>query len=333
MPSAFKIGPLIVDPPLVLAPMAGITGRAYRELIRINNPGAIGLFYTEFASVEGLVRDNRPTLRLITRHPSDRGTLFAAQIFGADPDHMRGGARVAESLGADIIDINAGCPAPKVVRKGGGSELLKKPRLLGSIVQAVKSGVKVPVTVKIRIGWDENSINVLDTVRLLADSGADAVIIHGRTRLQSFKGEADWQWVARAKSLVNIPVIGNGDVVAPEQVLHRFAETGADGIMIGRGAQRDPWLFSKAWALCRRETVIEPSLEARRGLLRTYAEMLRSDGLPEKALLGVLKQMTVKFLRGRPGGAGIRTAALRSDTLDGFFNHAVRYFDGEEREG
>src|SRR3989339_74893 len=224
MLSSLNIGSVVVTPPLVLAPMAGVTGRAFRELIRWNNPGAVGLFYPEFASVEGLVRHNRPTLRLITRAPSDCATLFAAQIFGADPDRMREGARIAQELGADIVDINAGCPAPKVVKKGGGSELLKNLPLLGRIVASVKSGLRVPLTVKIRAGWDDDSVNVLETVRIIEDNGADAVFLHGRTRLQSFKGEADWRHVTAAKARLRIPVIGNGDIVVPEQALDRFAE-------------------------------------------------------------------------------------------------------------
>ncbi|MFH0919984.1 MAG: tRNA-dihydrouridine synthase [Fibrobacterota bacterium] len=322
-----KINGLTFDPPLILAPMAGVTGRAYRELIRQNNPGAVGLFYTEFASVEGLVRHNRPTLRLVTRAATDRATPFAAQIFGADPDRMREGGHIAEEMGADIVDLNAGCPAPKVVKKGGGSELLKKLPLLGRIVASVKSGVRVPVTVKIRIGWDDDTINVLDTVRVLTENGADAVIIHGRTRMQSFKGEADWNWVREVRARFTIPVIGNGDIVTPEQALARFAETGAHGIMLGRGVQRDPWLFSKIAALARGLPPVEPSLEVRRGIFRRYAELLREDGLPEKAVLGVLKQLTVKFLRGRPGGAEIRTRALRSLEMDAFFSAAESYFE------
>lgn len=327
MLSPFKIGPLAIDPPLIMAPMAGVTGRAFRQLIRENNPGSVGLFYTEFASVEGLVRDNQPTRRLITRHESDRGTLFAAQVFGADPSHMRDGAIIAQQMGADIVDINSGCPAPKVVKKGGGSELLKKLPLLGRIVAAVKSGVTIPVTVKIRVGWDEASVNVLETVRIIQENGADGVIIHGRTRMQSFKGEADWQWASEARKLLKIPVVGNGDVVAAEQALQRFSETGVDGIMIGRGAQRDPWLFSKITGLAKGETVVKPPVEMRRNIFRRYSDMLQADGLPEKAILGVLKQLAVKFLRGKPGGAEIRTAALRCLEMERFFANAERYFE------
>ena len=323
-----SVGKLVIDPPILQAPMSGITGRAFRRFLRELNPGAIGCFYTEFASVEGLIRHNKATVRLLCRSEEDRPTLFAAQIFGRDPEHMAEGARVAESLGADLVDINAGCPAPCIVKKGGGADLLKNPDLIGEIVRKVKSAVRVPISVKIRTGWDEQNINILETTRIIRDAGADMLTIHGRTKSQGYKGSADWELISRIKALhPGYPIVGNGDITDPETALHRLGSAGVDAIMIARGMLQDPLIFVKTIAHAGNGTVPEFAPSQKEGLFRRYAQLLSEDGLPEKAVLGKMKQLAVKHLRERPHGAEIRTAALRSDRLDDFFTHAKRYFE------
>jgi tRNA-dihydrouridine synthase B len=323
-----RIGALKIDPPLILAPMAGITGKAFRRLVRELNPGAVGLYYSEFASVEGLIRANKPTLRLIEKCDDDAKSPFCAQLFGMDPEHMAQAAKIAVDLGADIVDLNSGCPAQKVVKKGGGADLLKKPALIGKIVAAIRAAVSVPLTVKIRIGWDEKRINVLEVVKIIQENGADAVVIHGRTRVQAFKGEADWSMVREAKLSCAIPVVGNGDVINPETAAMRMRETGADGIMIGRGILRDPWIFRRTME-SERGVPFEPSPKDKLAIFPRYAGLLREDGLPESAVLGKMKQIGLKLMRGRPGAAAIRTEAVRTQDMNEFYQATERYFDYE----
>jgi nifR3 family TIM-barrel protein len=321
-----KIGNLTLHPPFMLAPMAGITDKAFRKLVRELNPGAVGLYYSEFASVEGMVRNNKPSLRLIEKCPEDNLSPFAAQLFGMDPEHMAQAAGMAVEMGANIIDVNAGCPAQKVVKKGGGADLLKKPALIGKIVSAMRAAVSVPLTVKIRIGWDEKRINALEVVKIIEDNGGDAVVIHGRTRVQAFKGEADWAIVREAKLACKIPVIGNGDVTTPENAVMRLRETGANGIMIGRGVLRDPWIFRRI-AEFESGTPFEPLPRDKLALFPRYAALLSEEGLPDRAVLGKLKQIGLKLMRGRPGAAAIRTEAVRSQDLQAFYQAAERYFE------
>lgn len=326
MLAPLRIGRLTLPLPVIQAPMSGVTGRAFRRFIRELNPGAVGLYYTEFASVEGLARENKATLRLIRRAAEDKNDPFAAQIFGRDVMRMAEAAAIVEQMGADLVDINAGCPAPAIVKKGGGAELLKKPLLIGEIVAAVKKAVKIPVAVKIRTGWDENTVNVLETSRIIESSGADMLTVHGRNRMQGFKGSADWNLIAQAKANVRIPVIGNGDINDPAFAMECFRKYGIDGIMVARAMLRDPWIFNKIRAHAEGNTSSEPGTYEKTAVFMRYAELLSEDGLPEKAVLGKMKQLAVKYLRLKPNGAEIRTQALRSENLKDFFGFAKEYF-------
>jgi nifR3 family TIM-barrel protein len=316
-------GTLKIDPPLILAPMAGVTGKALRKLVHEMNPGACGLYYTEFASIEGLVRDNKPTLRLIEKSIVDSETPFAIQLFGMDPEHMALAAKIAVDHGADIVDINAGCPAQKVVKKGGGADLLKRPELIGAIIKSVKAAVSVPVAVKIRIGWDERTINVFEVTKIIEDNGADLITIHGRTRNQAFGGLADWDLIREAKSRIRIPVVGNGDVV--DALSYDQRSIGVDGVMIGRGILKDPWIFSRLIAHISNNHFKEPTLDDKFNMFMRFSVHLAEDGVPSGAVLGQLKQMAVRFLRAKPNSVQYRTAALRSQSLPPFFE-AVRNY-------
>ncbi|MBL8026644.1 MAG: tRNA-dihydrouridine synthase [Fibrobacteres bacterium] len=322
---SIRLGQLTIDPPLISAPMAGVTTKSLRRLIHELNPGACGLYYTEFASIEGLVRRNKPTLRLIEKSNVDCETPFAIQLFGMDPVNMAESAKIAVEYGADVVDINAGCPAQKVVKKGGGADLLKRPQLIGEIVKSVKAAVSVPVAVKIRVGWDEGSINVFEVTKIIEDNGADLITIHGRTRNQAFTGEANWDLIREAKQRLKIPVVGNGDVVDTHSLDKRFAPSGVDGIMIGRGMLKDPWIFSRLKAHIDGAVFNEPSPEERYKLFERFHVIMKEDDFPEGAALGMLKQMAVRYLRAKPNSVQYRTAALRSVDFSQFFE-AVRNY-------
>ncbi len=240
-----QIGNVKLPNRLILAPMAGVTDLAFRQICREHGAG---LTVTEMVSTKALDFGDKKTPRLMqlgeAEHPA------AVQIFGSDPECMaRGAARVCAETGCELIDINMGCPAPKIVNNGDGSALMKSPELAARIVAAVKQAVDVPVTVKFRLGWDTTSINCITFAQMMEQAGADMVTVHGRTRSQQYEGHADWDRIAAVKQAVSIPVTANGDVFAPEDVPRILAHTGADLVMIGRGSLGDPWIFARANAL------------------------------------------------------------------------------------
>ena len=241
----YSIGSVTLPNQLILAPMAGVTDLAFRQICREHGAG---LTVTEMASGKALEYGDKKTPRLLRlargEHPA------SAQIFGSDPACMaRSAKRALELSGCDIIDINMGCPAPKIVGNGDGSALMKSPDLAARIVAAVKQAVPVPVTVKFRMGWDAQSVNCVEFARLCEQAGADMVAVHGRTRSQQYSGAANWDIIRAVKEAVSIPVAANGDVFAPQDVPHILAHTGADFVMIGRGSLGDPWIFERAHAL------------------------------------------------------------------------------------
>ena len=246
-----SIGGLELSSPLLLAPMAGVTDAGFRLVCR--EQGA-ALVCTEMVSAKALVYQDSKTKTLLARGPGDEP--LAAQIFGSEPETMAEAAKKAHSLsGCELIDINMGCPVGKIVKNGDGSALMRSPDLAGRIVRAVVDASPVPVTVKLRKGWDGGSVNAVELAQLAEENGAAAVTIHGRTRAQLYSGRADWDIIARVKQAVSIPVIANGDVFEPEDAVRILARTGADGAMIGRGCMGDPWLFSRSLAALRGEDV------------------------------------------------------------------------------
>ena len=249
-----QIGNVTINGKLALAPMAGVTDLAFRRICREHGAA---LTVTEMVSAKALCYKDKKTPRLLElgegEHPA------AAQIFGHEPDTMAEGARLAlEKSGCDIIDINMGCPAPKIVNNGDGSALMKDPAQAAKVIEAVVRAVEVPVTVKFRKGWDEDHINCVEFAKMAEQSGAAAITLHGRTRAQQYSGAADWDAIRAVKQAVSVPVFANGDVAEPEDAVRILAHTGADGVMIGRGAQGDPWLFERANALL--ETGVCPPL-------------------------------------------------------------------------
>lgn len=241
----YSIGSVTLPNQLILAPMAGVTDLAFRQICREHGAG---LTVTEMASAKALEYGDKKTPRLLRLAPGEHPA--SAQIFGSDPACMaRSAKRALELSGCDIIDINMGCPAPKIVGNGDGSALMKSPDLAARIVAAVKQAVPVPVTVKFRMGWDAQSVNCVEFARLCEQAGADMVAVHGRTRSQQYSGTANWDIIRAVKEAVSIPVAANGDVFAPQDVPHILAHTGADFVMIGRGSLGDPWIFERAHAL------------------------------------------------------------------------------------
>ena len=238
-----QIGTISIENPLFLAPMAGVTDWAFRTICA--ELGA-GVTVTEMVSSRALVYKDKKTAKLLRKND---GSICGAQIFGNDPDTMAEGARLAlEISGCDFIDINMGCPMPKIANSGDGSGLMRTPELAGRIVKAVCEAVRVPVTVKCRLGWDKGSINVLDFTKRMEDSGAAMVTVHGRTRSQLYSGVADWDTIRKVKEQLSIPVIANGDIVDGSSALRCKNWTGADGLMIGRSTFGDPWIFSEVKA-------------------------------------------------------------------------------------
>lgn len=234
-----------MDPPLVLAPMAGVTDQDYRSLMAHHGAGMVT---TEMVSARGILQNHPETWKLCVQDPPATVPL-AVQLFASCPSVMAEAARRVEGTGAAVIDINAGCPVKKVVRQGAGASLLREPDRLASIIDAVKKAIAIPVTVKIRIGWDRGSQRTVEVARMLVDAGVDAICIHGRTAAQKYSGKADWSWIARVKDEVRVPVIGNGDVNGPVAADRMLRETGCDAVMIGRASQGNPWLLQSIASL------------------------------------------------------------------------------------
>ena len=317
-----------ISPNLVLAPMAGVTDSAFRRLIK--ELGGVGLIVTEFISVEGITRGNLSTHRMMKFLPEERP--LSIQIFGYDEERMAIAAELIEEAGADIVDINCGCPAKKVVKGGGGSSLLRDLPQLEKILKRIRRVVSIPVTMKIRTGWDDSSINAVEVARLIEDCGGNMVAIHGRTKMQGYSGLANWNTIAAVKQAVSIPVIGCGDVTNPEQALGRIAETGVDAVMIGRGAIANPWIFRQTANLMRGEPVYQPPLREKQRVLHRYHDLIR-DEMPERALAGKLKQMCGYFTHGLAGGARLRERVFHSQTIAEIFDRIDEYFASMTERG
>ena len=298
-----RIGDVTIPSNLVLSPMSGVTDCAFRCLVKACSGDAVGLVVTEFVAAEGLTRDCARTLRMLRYKESERP--ISVQIFGSDIDRMTRAAAMVEEAGADIVDVNCGCPAPKVVRRGGGAELMRQTKRLRSILRAIRAAVSIPVTVKIRSGWDADNINALDIARMIEDEGAAMLAVHGRTRVQLYTGRADWELVRAIRERLTIPVLGSGDVTSPALALQRLAC--ADGVMIGRGALDNPWLFAQIADVDAGRMPCVPTPEERIRALRLFRDLLFED-LPEPAFIGRFRGIACRFVKGMEGSAAARRA-------------------------
>jgi nifR3 family TIM-barrel protein len=272
-----KIGSIDLSPPFALAPMAGMTDTAFRRLVK--RKGGCGLVVTEMVSSEGLVRGIDRTLEYAEYTEEERPVSI--QIFGGDPGKMAAAAQIVEGMGADIVDVNMGCPVQKIAKHNAGCSLMREPSHAADVVRAMARAVRIPVTVKMRAGWDADEINAPDLARRLEDAGAAAVAVHGRTAKQSYSGVSDWDLIARVAAGVTIPVFGSGDCVEPAQMVERMRSASVGGVLVGRGALRNPWIFRQAADMAAGRPVREVSAADRGQFLLDYVEMLMKERLHE----------------------------------------------------
>ena len=326
IPASFQIRDLTIRPAAVLAPMAGVTDTLFRRVIR--GLGGCGLLMTEFTSSEGITRSAKKTLRYLyfqeDEHP------ITAQLFGANPAVMAEAAKMVENLGYDAVDINLGCPAKKVV-KCGGSGLLRDLPLLEEIFKAVRAAVKIPLTIKLRAGWDENSIVAVDVAKMAESIGVEAVAVHPRTREQGYAGAADWSLIAAVKRAVKIPVIGNGDINKPEDGARMVRETGCDAVMIGRAAATNPWIFSQMQQHAETGRYEIPNDEERYRLLMGYYRQINAAHLPDG--VGKMKQFACWFTHGVGNGSELRRIVHAARTPSEVLEKVEGFFEGRANEG
>jgi tRNA-dihydrouridine synthase B len=272
-----KIGPIDLSPPFALAPMAGMTDTAFRRLVK--RKGGCGLVVSEMVSSEGLVRGIDRTLEYAEYTEEERPVSI--QIFGGDPEKMAAAAQIVEGIGADIVDVNMGCPVPKIAKHNAGCSLMREPAHAADVVRAMTRAVKIPVTVKMRAGWNGDEINAPDLARRMEDVGAAAVAVHGRTAAQSYSGFSDWDLIAKVASGVTIPVFGSGDCVDANQIVERLRDGGVSGVLVGRGALRNPWIFEQAASMMAGESP-RPVTAAERGqFLLDYIDLLIHERVDE----------------------------------------------------
>ena len=320
----WKIGNVEIDNQVVLAPMAGISNSPYRRIIK--EMGA-GLIYAEMVSDKALVFNNAKTLNLLKMTDFERP--ISQQIFGNDKESFVEAAKIVEkNMKPDIIDINMGCPVPKVaVRAQAGSALLKNPDKIYEIVKAVKEAVSVPVTVKIRSGWDQNSINAVQVAKICEKAGASAIAIHARTRSQGYSGKADWNIIAEVKRAVKIPVIGNGDITSPELAKKMLDETGCDAIMIGRGILGNPWLVKQTLEYLDTGKInTRPTNIEKIKMLKRHYSLLK-DFKSEKEALLEIRSHAIWYLKGMPGSNIIKNKICSSKSEKEIFEILDNYIN------
>jgi tRNA-dihydrouridine synthase B len=301
--------------------MAGVTDTVFRRFIK--NLGGCGLIMTEFTSADGVLRDKRVRGRYLHFYEDEHPV--SAQLFGSDPKVLGEAARLVEDLGFDLIDLNLGCPAKKVVKCNGGSGLLRDLPLIRQIFETVRAAVKIPFTVKFRAGWSDDEIVCVDLARLAEDCGLCAVALHARTREQGYSGTARWEWIASVKNAVKIPVIGNGDIRSPEDACSMVAQTGCDAVMIGRMAPANPWIFRQIEQFVSTGAYTEPTEADRYQMIRTYFQMLLEEEMPGTE--GKMKQFASWFTHGVPGGAALRKSIYEAKNGAEILGNVEEFFD------
>jgi len=342
------IGSTALPTAVGVAPMAGMTDSAFRRLVKRN--GGCGLVVTEMVSAEGIVRGIDRTLEYAEYTEEERPVSI--QIFGGDPDKMASAAQIVEGMGADIVDINMGCPVPKIAKHNAGCSLMREPAHAAAIVSAMVKAVRIPVTVKMRAGWNDEERNAPILARMVQDAGAAAVTVHGRTAAQSYSGSADWSLVGQIADALSIPVFGSGDCVTPEQVVERLG-SGVDGVLVGRGVLRNPWILAQASDLSAGRPPRAVSVADRGRFLLEYIELLLNErvrepegfrhqiqgaGVPaahrshERWVINKLRALGSWYTKGLDNGSHLRTRLNQTESLSelrdliagsfGLFDHA-----------
>ncbi|MDD2443334.1 MAG: tRNA dihydrouridine synthase DusB [Desulfotomaculaceae bacterium] len=306
-----KIGSVRLDNPVIAAPMAGVTDRAFRIIARETG---CGLVCTEMVSDQALLYGNPKTCGLLDI--SGETGPISMQIFGSNAAYMAAAAAIVESRGAWLIDINMGCPTPKIVKNGEGSALMKEPDRAVEIVKAVVERVQAPVTVKMRKGWDESSVNAVELARLVVDAGAAAVTVHGRTRSQFYAGKADWEIIAAVKRAVDVPVIGNGDIRTPQDALSMMEQTGCDGVMIGRAALGNPWVLSQTVRYLETgELLPGPTIQERvKKALKHFELLIKIKG--ETVAVWEIRKHAAWYMKGLRGAARLREHVNKANSVE-----------------
>ncbi|HET9182085.1 MAG TPA: tRNA dihydrouridine synthase DusB [Candidatus Angelobacter sp.] len=335
VPESLQVGSLRISPATVLAPMAGVTDTVFRRYIRnasfVCDPHAImsepsepdesrlpasaeksgcGLIMTEFTSADGLFRTREKKRKRYLHFYEDEHPI-SAQLFGSDPYTLSESAKIVEDAGFDLVDLNLGCPAKRVVKCNGGSGLLKDLPVIRGIFEAVRAAVKIPFTVKIRLGWDDENIVCVPLARMAEDCGLNSIAVHARTREQGYSGTARWEWIAQVKNALKIPVIGNGDIRTPEDAVAMVAQTGCDGVMIGRTAASNPWIFRQIRQFAETGHYDQPTDSDRYQMIRTYFQMLVQEQMHGTA--GKMKQFVAWFTHGVAGGGALRKAVYSAE--------------------